>query len=300
MGEVFDFSSICSPPMAPLLAKPNLHLVLKHLVPAWRMLCPFTGSESCYNPALVGAILEGMAWRRGRIPAPPPPRKSTQLVPALPLVQVSLGQRNARTLPGGELYRAGKKREKNTMGEVLGRKRQAKKSPEALSGPGQFQMLIADHCTIFLWELGFLPQRQQEQSPICEKCQGLLGAAKAQHVDPANRRALWWWKEALGVGWKNNWRPLREVTQPTEQCEMPLVIPPHKKLYSCLSPEPMPFFLTRQRDVIDVKSCLPLAEENEVNAEGNEANVAAARLCWRPWISKKSHPWRAASLPGGP
>lgn len=96
---------------------------------------------------LVGAILEGTGWRRGRIPTE---RKYAQLVPASPLVQVSSGQRDAGALPGGELYRAGKEREKNTMGEGVGRKRQAKKSLKALSGPGQFQMLISDHCTIFL------------------------------------------------------------------------------------------------------------------------------------------------------
>lgn len=96
---------------------------------------------------LVGAILEGTGWRRGRIPTE---RKSTQLVPLLPLVQISPGRRDARALPGGELYRAGKERDKNTTGEGVGRKRQAKKSLEALSGPGQFQMLISDHCTVFL------------------------------------------------------------------------------------------------------------------------------------------------------
>lgn len=86
---------------------------------------------------------------------------------------------------------------------------------------------------------------------------------------------------------------------------MLLVVPPYKKLYGFLSPKPMSFFLTRQIDVILVKSCLPLAEENEVNAEGNEVNTAAAQLCfprqsWHPQMSKKSYPWRAASLPEGP
>lgn len=67
-----------------------------------------------YQPCLlVGAILEGMEWRKERISVE---RKSTQLVPASPLVQVSLGQRDTQVLPGGELYRAGKEREKNTTG----------------------------------------------------------------------------------------------------------------------------------------------------------------------------------------
>lgn len=127
---------------------------LESVVTLWRLW------EVLYQPCLlVGAILEGMEWRKGRIPVE---RESTQLVPASPLVQVSLGQRDTQVLPGGELYRAGKEREKKTtrgrggrkkQGEGVGRERQAEKWLKALSGPGQFQMLISDHCTIFLWRI---------------------------------------------------------------------------------------------------------------------------------------------------
>lgn len=96
-------------------------------------------------------------------------------------------------------------------------------------------------------------------------------------------------KEALSVTWKDNGRPLWEVTQPSEHCEMILAVPLYEELYSFLSAEPMSSFLTRQRDVTQVKSCLSLAEEKEVNAEGNEVNVAVAQLCflrqnWHPWM----------------
>lgn len=163
-------------------------------------------------------------------------------------------------------------------------------------------MLISDHCTRFFWELGFLSQRHQEQLPACEKCQGLSRAAKAQHVDSGcKQKSSLVMKEALGVAWKDNWRPSREVTQPTEQCETLLVVPTCKKLYSFLSSKHMSFFLTRHIDIIHMMSCLPLAEENEVSAEGNEVNAVAAQLCflrwgWHPWMSKKFQPWRAASL----
>lgn len=112
-------------------------------------------------------------------------------------------------------------------------------------------------------------------------------------------------KEALSVTWKDNRRPSWEVTQPSEQCEKILAVPLYKELYSFLSSEPLSSFLTRQIDVIQVKNCLLLAEEKEVNAEGNEVNVAVAQLCflrqnWHPWMFKKSHPQSPASLPEGP
>lgn len=116
------------------------------------------------------------------------------------------------------------------------------------------------------------------------------GAAKALHVDPAcEQRNSLVMKEALSVTWKDNGRPLWEVTQPSEHCEMILAVPLYEELYSFLSAEPMSSFLTRQRDVTQVKSCLSLAEEKEVNAEGNEVNVAVAQLCflrqnWHPWM----------------
>lgn len=71
---------------------------------------------------------------------------------------------------------------------------------------------------------------------------------------------------------------------------MLLLVLPYKKLYSFLCPKLMSCFLTRQIDVIHAKNCLPPAEENEVNAEGNEVNTAAARVClprqsWHPQMS---------------
>lgn len=111
-------------------------------------------------------------------------------------------------------------------------------------------------------------------------------------------------KEALGITWKDNWRPWQEVTQPTEQCRMLLVVSPYKKLHGFLSPKPMSFFAAWQIHIL-VKNCLPPAEENEVNKEGNEISSATARLCflprwsWHQQLSKKSHPWRVASLPEG-
>lgn len=87
-------------------------------------------------------------------------------------------------------------------------------------------------------------------------------------------------KEALSVTWKDNRRPLWEVTQPSEQCEMILAVPLYEELCSFLSAEPMSSFLTRQIDVIQVKSCLPLAEEKEINAERDEVSVALAQLCF--------------------
>lgn len=111
-------------------------------------------------------------------------------------------------------------------------------------------------------------------------------------------------KEALSVTWKDNRRLLWEVTQSSEKCEMIPAVPFYKELYSLLSAEPTSSFLTRQIDVIQGKSCLPLAEETGINAEGNEVNVAVAQLCflrqnWNPWMFKVP-PTSPASLPEGP
>lgn len=114
---------------------------------------------------------------------------------------------------------------------------------------------------IFLWELGFLPWRQQEQLSACEKCQEFLGAAKAQHADPGcKQKSSLVMKEALGVTWKDNWRPWQEVTQPNEQCRMLLVVSPYKKLHGFLSPKLMSFFAAWQ-----ISSCeeLPSSPRRE-------------------------------------
>lgn len=167
-----------------------------------------------------------------------------------------------------------------------------KQAAQSIVCPGQFQMQISDHCTIFLCELGFLPQRQQKQLPTCDKRQGFSGAAKALHVDPAcEQKNSLVMKEALSVTWKDKRRPLWEVTQPSEQCEVIFAVPLYEERYSFLSAEPMSFFLTKQIDAIQVKSCPPLAEEKEENAEGSEVNVAVTQLCflrqnWHPWMFK--------------
>ncbi|KAI6071437.1 hypothetical protein LUU34_00312900 [Aix galericulata] len=69
MGEGWVFPFISSHPTPLSLANPHLHLVSKPLAPAWRTLCPFTGSEwCCTNPVFSEQSLREQNRERGGSP----------------------------------------------------------------------------------------------------------------------------------------------------------------------------------------------------------------------------------------